>query len=309
MRQPSRLAGDIVVGERGAPGNLEERGRTVERAAGDEELGERLDHGPPRRNSMTSGNAVGSWMKKRWPPSYTCSSARRMRPTMASLLAGGAMPSYRPHPTNVGHVMAGRRSHTSWWRRASSCPAEPGPRSREAGDDGLVDGMARQPLGREPGVEDPQHGGGPVIGRDRLQLVERVRRAAVAARRGAEQRQPLDPVGPGDGELLGHHAAEAHADDAARVPAEVVEQGGGVGGVGRHRVRAGRGAGAAEAALVVGGDVEGLAQAVDHRRRRLQRGAGAVQEQQSGPVAAALVIEVDPVQGGGGHRRHTIDAP
>ena len=51
----------------------------------------------------------------------------------------------------------------------------------------------------------------------------------------------------------------------------------------------------------MGDDVEVLAEPVDHRRARLERGARAVAEQQRRAVAAALVVDVDPVDVGARH--------
>lgn len=47
------------------------------------------------------------------------------RSAMSSPLTTGAMPSEWPLATNVGQVMRPRRSTTSWWLWASSCPASP----------------------------------------------------------------------------------------------------------------------------------------------------------------------------------------
>ena len=80
----------------------------------------------------------------------------------------------------------------------------------------------------------------------------------------------------------------------------MVEQGRRVSGVVRHRVRTVWDRRLAEAALVVGDDVEVLANraitgALAERRAR------AVEEQQRRPVPAALVVDVDPVHVGARH--------
>ncbi len=92
------------------------------------------------------------------------------------------------------------------------------------------------------------------------QLVQRVGGAARPAGRGAGQDEPAHPRRVPDGQLLGHHAAEGDAEHEAVVPADGVEQRGGVVGEVRHGVRPGRHAALPQAALVVGQDLEVLGQ-------------------------------------------------
>jgi hypothetical protein len=158
---------------------------------------------------------------------------------------------------------------------------------------GAVGGVGGQPLGSEPGVGERGHPGGPLGGGEVGQLVERVRRSARAAGRSAQQGEPLEAVGPGDGQLLGDHAAEADADHAGGVPAGVVEDGGGVRRVVGHRVGPGRDIGAAEAALVVGQHVEPGRQHVDEGAHPVEGLARSVEEQQAGALAAPLQVDVD----------------
>ena len=71
----------------------------------------------------------------------------------------------------------------------------------------------------------------------------------------------------------------------------------GVGRVVGHRVRARRDRRAAQAALVVGDDVEALAERRDHDRAGGERRPRPVEEEQRAALAAALVVDVDPVHG------------
>ena len=81
-----------------------------------------------------------------------------------------------------------------------------------------------------------------------------------------------------------------------RVPADVVEQRGGVGGVVGHRVRPRRDRGAAEPALVVGDDVEARANDVAPSAGPRSRVEPDPLKKSSGPLPRSLVVEVDPVQ-------------
>ncbi len=68
--------------------------------------------------------------------------------------------------------------------------------------------VGTQPLRGEARVEIPQPDTGPLAGRQAVELVKRIAASASPPRRGAEQRQALQTLGPGDGELLRHHSAE-----------------------------------------------------------------------------------------------------
>ena len=69
----------------------------------------------------------------------------------------------------------------------------------------------------------------------RLKVIAR-EKAARTARRGACQNQPQHALRMPHHEVLGDHPAEGHPDDVALVPADGIEQRGGVIGVVRHRV-------------------------------------------------------------------------
>ncbi len=148
--------------------------------------------------------------------------------------------------------MVTRRSHVSWWRRASSWRAAP--RCRLGGlltkaqvaahgiDHQLVLGGAFGASGRVPArVHHFDLALHPCLALQLGQLVEGDGRPAGATRRGAGQHQPPHPLGVPDGELLGHHAPEGDAHDEAAVPAASRQEGGGIVAVVGHRVRAPRG--------------------------------------------------------------------
>ena len=92
------------------------------------------------------------------------------------------------------------------------------------------------------------------------QLVQREGGTARTAGGRAGQDEPAYPLRVADGHLLGHHAAEGDPEDEAVVPADGVEERGGVVGEVRHGVGPGRHAALAEAALVVRQDLERLCQ-------------------------------------------------
>ena len=115
------------------------------------------------------------------------------------------------------------------------------------------------------------------------------------------ERKSLDALGGGDRHLLGHHPAEAHADDREGVPPHVVGQGEGVGGVVGHRVRPGWDLGAAQSPLVGGDHVGRFGERLHQQAGGGQRGARPVEEQQRAPVALALEVDVDAVEMRGGH--------
>ena len=99
------------------------------------------------------------------------------------------------------------------------------------------------------------------------ELVQRIRRAAGTARRRAEQREAFDAIGRGHRELLRDHPAEAHTDDARRVPNRRDRAGRRVGGVVGHRVRTRRDRAAAQPALVVNEHVEVVREQLDRAAR------------------------------------------
>ena len=186
------------------------------------------------------------------------------RSTIAWPFFGGAMPSYRPDATKVGQVMRPSRSLTSWPAARLQLRGLAGlalgrllravPGGEEVGEAAVV-GMVREPLRREARVEELEPLHRALVDRERVELVQRIGRGGRSARRRAEQREPFDPLGDRHRELLRDHAAEADADDSAGVPADHVEQRGGVGRVLGHGVRRRRDLGAAEPALVVRNDV------------------------------------------------------
>ncbi len=203
-----------------------------------------------------------------------------------------------------------RRSHTSWLARRVQLlglAAElflallPGAARGHHLDEGAVAGVLGQPLRVEARVEQLHAAGGAFLLGQRLELVQRERRAAGTARRGAAEHEPLDAVGRGDRELLRDHAAEADAEDAARVPSEMVEERESVGGVVGHRVRPGRDRRLPEPPLVVRRNIEALRERLDQQRTRRERRPRTVEEQQPRPVPRTLVIDVDAVRRDRGH--------
>jgi len=90
--------------------------------------------------------------------------------------------------------------------------------------------------------------------------VQRIGGAAGAAARRAGQDQASDAPGVAQGELLGHHAAEGDPHHQSVIPGQDVEETGGIVGVVRHGIGAGRNGRLTETALVVGGDLELLDQ-------------------------------------------------
>ena len=73
--------------------------------------------------------------------------------------------------------------------------------------------------GHVAGVEHRHPGIGPFLGREPLELVERIRRLR-ATGRGAVEDEPVDQLGMANGEVLGDHPAEGGADDVASIPPE-----------------------------------------------------------------------------------------
>ena len=143
--------------------------------------------------------------------------------------------------------------------------------------------VRRQPLACEARIEQLRSHHPRLVGRHRGQLLQRIGRAARAARRRAEQREPLDPIGHSDGELLRDHAAEADTDDARAIPADVIEQRDRVGRVVGHLVRAGRARALTEPALVVHEHVEVGGEQLDEQLARRDRRARAVSNNRRGP--------------------------
>ena len=147
----------------------------------------------------------------------------------------------------------------SCWARAASWLASPGthgsgllgPYVQSARDQGDHLGVSGAPVLVPPGVEQLHLAGDPGVGVQGSELVKRIGRTACATRGRAGQDEPADPVGVTERQLLGHHAAEGHAEDEAVVPADgfeerrrVVGEIGHGGGLGWH-------AALPEAALVV----------------------------------------------------------
>ena len=97
------------------------------------------------------------------------------------------------------------------------------PRGHPLGEQPVA-GMVGEPFGREARVQDAHADRGPLVGGERLELVQRVRRPERTAGRRAGEREPFDAIGMRHRELLRHHAAEADAEHATRLPAFVVEQ-------------------------------------------------------------------------------------
>ncbi|CAA9217015.1 MAG: hypothetical protein AVDCRST_MAG20-389 [uncultured Acidimicrobiales bacterium] len=155
-------------------------------------------------------------------------------------------------------------------------------------------GVGRLPRLVPPHVRQRQVGGEALVGRQRLQLVEGVGRAACATARRARQHEPVDEAGMTEGELLGHHPAEGDAEHVGLRPADGVQQVGSVVGVLRHRVRLVRLVAAALTPLVVGEHLEVRDQRpVEHVRLGPQVAAGATDVEQPGAGARPLVVEVD----------------
>ena len=127
--------------------------------------------------------------------------------------------------------------------------------------------MVGQPLRREAGVEQLAADRHALLGGELRELVQGVGGAGRASRRCAQERQALDTLRPGDGELLRDHAAEADADQTEPVPPDGVDQGDGIGGVVGHRVGRRWDLGAPEAPLIVGDHVESLGEDVDEYDR------------------------------------------
>ena len=100
-------------------------------------------------------------------------------------------------------------------------------------------------------------------------------------------------------QLLGDHAAHRDAQHVRGLPPERVEQAGGVVGELDDGERVGLRRRIADAAVVVGDDVEVVAQAAEERLApREVRPAHPLDEQQRLAGAAALVEQRDPVDGG-----------
>jgi hypothetical protein len=96
-------------------------------------------------------------------------------------------------------------------------------------------------------------------------------------------------------ELLGDHAAHRDAHDVGALPAERVEQRGGVLGEVGDRERIVHARAAPDAAVVVADDVEALQGLQERVAPREVRPAHALDEQQRLPGAAPLVEELEPV--------------
>ena len=144
------------------------------------------------------------------------------------------------------------------------------------------------------------------------QFVERVGGAARSSRRGAAQGEAADPARVPDGQLLGDHATEGDADHGAVVPTDGVDQGGGIVGVVSHGVRALGDFGLAEAALVVGQDLEGGVEGFGHAGLLAQVAPGARNAEEAirpvGPLLPGqLVVDGDAVGEGVGHVGQRIE--
>ena len=100
------------------------------------------------------------------------------------------------------------------------------PVARVVGEPGVIEAVVDQ--------AGPDHG--PFVRRQRLELVQRIRGSSGSTGRGAQQGKTLDPVRCGDGELLSHHAAEAHPENPRRIPSDDVHQGQCVGRTSGHVV-------------------------------------------------------------------------
>ncbi len=101
-------------------------------------------------------------------------------------------------------------------------------------------------------VKQPEASRNPFLRWKFEQLLQRIRGPAIATGRGAGDSEPLHSLRMRDGELLRHHAAEAHSYDAAGVPTDKLKQAVDVGGDVSHRVGSPHRTATAEATVVPG---------------------------------------------------------
>jgi hypothetical protein len=112
----------------------------------------------------------------------------------------------------------------------------------------------------QPLLAGQERGGGEQVGRAQGHGA-----ATRPAREGGRQYQPVHPVGVGQGQFLGDHAAEASAEDAGLLDAGMVQDGQNVLGHGGGGEGSRWAVGGADAAVVDGDDLEPAGQPVGHR--------------------------------------------
>ena len=158
-------------------------------------------------------------------------------------------------------------------------------------------GLSRSSRG-EARVGDAERAASALFDGEIRQFVQRVRRAACAARGRACQHHALDARGMAQRELLRDHAAERHAHDEASIPAERIEQRRRIVSVVLHRVRAVGHRRLSEAALVVRQQLEVLRERpVEDGWLRAEVAAGAADVEEARAAAGAFVVGADA--GGG----------
>ena len=155
--------------------------------------------------------------------------------------------------------------------------------------------MRDQIIGVEPCVEEHQAAPGTFAGGKRCQFLERVRRAAHAARRGAAQRETLDTGGKSDRELLRDHPAKTNANDPTALPAQVLNERCRIRGIVGDGIGLGRKRRPPDAARVVRNDVKVRGEGLDERLGACERFPGPDKEQQALARARPLIVEVNSV--------------
>ena len=214
-------------------------------------------------------------------------------------------------PEAAGRVVLARAA--SWLARpAAAGPGSADPASMRSAIRATVVGVGRSPGLVPPGVEQFDAG---TAGRSCRG------RALTSSCKGYD----APPAPPADvqartrrrtrsgcrmAELLGHHAAEGDAEDEAVVPADGVEEGGGVVGEVGHGRRARRHAALPEAALVVDEQLERPGQGAVGQPRLVPQVAPGARDAQE-PIARPLhlVVERDAVDGAPGHPVTVPTAP
>jgi hypothetical protein len=136
---------------------------------------------------------------------------------------------------------------------------------------------------------------GLLLGRELLQVLQRIGGPASAAGRGAGQSEAFYQPRAGDGELLRHHPAEAHPEHPAGVPRNELQQASGVSGEIGHGVGTGQRDAATQATVVPRQQVELASKQIKHRPNDLQGRARPVAEQQAGTTAVVLPVQLNPV--------------
>ena len=258
---------------------------------------------------MTAGMAAASCMKKAWPPSYSASWAPGIASGQELAVGRRGDPVEAPAADEgwacngvqaAGCVVLGPGGElvgeAGTWAPVLPFEAHPLPDQRDHVGVGLPPGLV------PAGVEELHPLRRPLLGAQLDELVKRVGSPSRPAGGGAGECEPSHPLRVPDGQLLGHHSPERDPEDQAVLPAHGIEQPGGVVGEVRHGVGPGRHAALAQAALVVGEDLEGLDEgAVGQAGLMPQVAPGARDAQESVPGTLELVVQRDIVGHAPGH--------